>query len=168
MSCSARSLQPLLDLVQTKLPIELREQVYQSLFDRDIPRVVPKSRSARNDQDYMEVREIFPDGYVFDQKIMGVATVREIQETLLRTTPIYLREDTYYSSLRQLLNTKLSRGRYVRDFIRYLRVYLDFDQFTSDRKRSVSSRVVPLKSLFSTAQLEAALYEVKSICTDCI
>jgi hypothetical protein len=106
----------------------------------------------------MYAYDIFHGEYIFDRKVMGVPTSQEIQEAFLRTTPIYFRGVATYTHVKQLLDVQLSSGKYVRDLVRHLRVYLRFERFATDRS-SVSSSVVPLESLFSASQLEVALYQ---------
>jgi hypothetical protein len=109
----------------------------------------------------MDASDIFYGEYIFDRKVMGVPTSQEIQEAFLHTTPIYFRGVATYTHVKQLLHVQLSSGKYVRDLVRHLRVYLRFERFPTERS-SVSSSIVPLESLFSASQLEVALYQAYS------
>ena len=152
--------------MQTKLPLELREEIYLSLFDRDIPRAVPQTEDARDTQrlnSRVNASEVFHNEYIFDEEVMGPVTGQEIQETCLRRTPIYFRGCARFPDVHQLLDYQLPSGRYVRDIIRHLRVYLRFEHFQDDvaaAYRSAQPAILPINSLFTEGQLELEMYKI--------
>lgn len=109
----------------------------------------------------MQASDIFQGDYIFDKEIMGVATSQEIQETFLRTTPIYLRGCSEYPDVKQLLDVPLSSGKHVRDIVRHLRVYLRFERFTQEQE-AVRLGIISSSCLFQEGQFESAFFKTYS------
>jgi hypothetical protein len=108
----------------------------------------------------MDASDIFHGEYIFDEKVMGLVISQEIQETFLRTTPIYFRGCAQFPDVSQLLCTQLSSTKHVRDLIRYLRVYIYYEHFLHEKKNAASQPAfLPRYALFTESQLELAMYE---------
>jgi hypothetical protein len=64
-----------------KLPIELREKSYESLFDSTLPRTVPQHESEDNPGHWSvraggsDATDIFHNEYIFDEKVMACQSV---------------------------------------------------------------------------------------------
>jgi hypothetical protein len=129
-------------MLQTKLPLELREMVYENLVDPSSPRVVPRSEESKPDVQSSTARPIdswngglFEVEHACHPEVMGLQTSDEIREYLVRKTPLYIRGTrTQYDQLQRLLQTSVSSGRLVRDFTRHLRVYLRCEDFEAGLK----------------------------------
>jgi len=157
--------------MRTKLPLELREKISLSLFDRDVPRTVSRTESETDTQtstSRVHASDIFHDEYIFDEKVMGFSTSQEIQETCLRTAPIYFRGCSPLSDVERLVCVHFPYGN-VGDIIRHLRIYLRFEHFQRDKtKAATQPAILPPYSLFTEAQLELEMYKKNSTCLDAL
>jgi hypothetical protein len=85
-------------MLQTKLPLELREMVYENLVDPSSPRVVPRSEESKPDVQSSTARPIdswngglFEVEHACHPEVMGLQTSDEIREYLVRKTALYIR-----------------------------------------------------------------------------
>jgi hypothetical protein len=131
--CSAQILKPILLDLQKWLPLELRELIYSYLVADCLPTVVPKAASSLWDNSLevaSESRQAHQDlnpfrpNYMFNTRVMGKDIAYEAREYLLRKTPVYFSGTHTTTDLARFLKVQTQPGRYVRDLIRYLRVYL--------------------------------------------
>ena len=164
---------PLLHLIQTRLPIELREKVYESLFDHDVPRAVPKSEDANNTHRWnntLDATDVFHNEYIFYEKVMGLVISQEVQDICFRTTPIYFRGCKSFPDVNDLLSIQLPSGKHCRDLVRHLRVYLRFEHFQNEKAVELLSQptILPPNSLFTEAQLELEMYKAYSARLDAL
>lgn len=145
--------------MQSKLPLEVRENIYAHLFDASHPRAVAHHETSENL--FLAPSDIFHNEWIFDKKVMGETTSQEIQGQVLRTTPIYFRgRAKFFLNVQDLLDIKLSSGEEVKDLIRHLRVYLRVERF-QDEKREIldANGILPMRNLFTEAQLELGMYK---------
>jgi hypothetical protein len=153
--------------------MELREKVYEFLFDSNIPRTVPQNDDANTKtltpRKSLSTTDIFHDEYIFNPNILGPVLSSEIQALVLRTTPIYFRGCVLCPDVAELLDMQLASGDYVRDLIRHLRVYLRFDRFHTEKtNEAVPSwlSILPRKALFTPLQLKMEIYKAYSARAD--
>ncbi|KAI4712642.1 hypothetical protein J4E89_002910 [Alternaria sp. Ai002NY15] len=139
--CSGQLLAPLLSEIHASLPLEVRENIYEHVFDISKPIVIPRlehpnveivngrlqSGSAGASEHAKAMHEElspFKQDYCFSVAVMGSPTSAEFQNLALRKTPFYFRGSRTSLNVRHLLNTEIRPGVYFRDLVRHLRVYL--------------------------------------------
>ena len=132
---------PLLSEIHASLPLEVRESIYEHVFDISEPIVIPRMEhpkvkivngrlqygSAGACEHAKAMREElnpFMQNYCFSVAVMGSPVSTEFQNLVLRKTPFYFRGSRTSPNVRQLLNTEIPPGVYFRDLVRHLRVYL--------------------------------------------
>jgi hypothetical protein len=132
-------LYPFLELLHTRLPLELREKVYENLFDLTIPIIVPKTedidRTLHSHSDGMRKHPTiylnpFGGNRYFDSHVVGPHISEDIQELALRKTPFYFRGCRNAPDVKSFLDIQFQNGTQIRDYIRHLRVYLRCDNFS--------------------------------------
>jgi hypothetical protein len=126
--------------LHAKLPLEIREMIYEYLVESHLPRVLPKTEDYNHatcvhiasTTSQTSCVDPFHDEYIFDESIMGKDTSNETQTHLLRTTPLYLRGRHLASDIPSLFDISTSSCKHLRDHVRYLRVYLRCENFERD------------------------------------
>lgn len=134
-------------MLQKKLPLELREMVYENLVDLTSPIVIPKEENStniiKNSTQISENHDPFQKVAAFDSDIMGPQIAHETRELTMRKTLICLRGAQCIDPIAALTSTRVSPGKSVRDAIRHLRVYLRCETFEKDLSEHLA-KVSPL------------------------
>jgi hypothetical protein len=132
---------PVLELLQTRLPLKLREKVYENLVDPTIPIVVPKiegtDRALHLHSDGLRQHPTidlnpFGGNRYFDSHIVGPHISEYIQALALRKTPFYFRGCRNAPDVKSFLDIQLKNGTHIRDHIRLVRVYLRCESFSGN------------------------------------
>lgn len=120
---SRQLLQPLLQMLRAKLPVELRRIVYDHLMidiDCTAPIVLPKPEVS-------DELHLFPQFYLFDDNVVGPDASAETQDMFVRKASFYYRGPLDGIDLDVLLDHSLPSGGHIRDLVRHLRVYVRYD-----------------------------------------
>ncbi|KAJ8107220.1 hypothetical protein OPT61_g9014 [Boeremia exigua] len=115
-------LRPLLEEIQTRLPIELRKTMYEYLVDFTEPAMIKPEAGG--------TVQPFPPTFAFDADVMGPVVSVEIQDLYVQTASFRFRGDIPGAALDRFIDFRLPSGRYVRDTIQHLRVYTSFSEAT--------------------------------------
>jgi hypothetical protein len=119
-----------------RLPIELREHIYEYLVADDRPKVVPQGEPSRHSPTIPGQADAnwnpFRDNPVFNTRIMGHSIGYETRAYFVRTTPIYFRGPQRAYGLEEFLKIEVQPCIYLCDLIRHLRVYLSCETFDRD------------------------------------
>jgi len=105
-----------------KLPIELREKIYELLLDFTDGLAVP-----RYDKKYTNNTLTFPSTYLFSPSIVGRMVCNEVQQLFVRTTPVNFHGLLDGITIDALLDTRLPSGSLIRDLVRHLRVFVRYE-----------------------------------------
>lgn len=124
--------------LETKLPLELRETIYEYIVGASSPKVLPKSEG--NDRQAFDgwadsaiVLDPFKDEPLFEGRIMGIPISDEIREAFIKTTTLYLRGSHQAERLKTLFNMEVTPGgKKVRDLTQHVRMYLRCENFARD------------------------------------
>lgn len=157
-------LTPLLHDLQTKLPLELRQMVYENLVDVHSPIMIPRSEKTAQPE-YVSnpsipvPRSLNPlDGhFAFDVRVVGRQIANETREYFLRRTPLFFRGS---GNLATLLELTAVPGKQIQDVTRHLRVYVRAEAFETE----LSGFLRGLPDVFSSqaerrAHGEARMYD---------
>jgi hypothetical protein len=134
-------LHPVLELFQTRLPLELREKVYKNLLNFTTPIVIPRTEHSdpalhSHSQETGQLRtgdlNPFRNDYYFNHSVMGPQTSTEIQELALRKTPFYFSGSKDAPDIKDFLDIQLQNGKHTRNLIQHLRMYLRCQVFAGD------------------------------------
>jgi len=149
--CSRQLIAPLLSEIHASLPLELRENIYEHVFDTSKPIIIQRTKAAGKPFTNGEIQpgnaeasnhaivtrgtlNPFVQDFYFSVTVMGSETSTEIQNLALRKTPFYFRGSTDALCVRDLLDTEIRPGVYFRYLVRHLRVYLRTDAFIDEAK----------------------------------
>jgi hypothetical protein len=105
-----------------KLPIELREKMYELLLDFTDTFAVP-----RYDKSHTNSTLTFPSAYLFSPTIMGRMVCDEVQQLFVRQAPLNFRGLLDGISIDALLDTRLPSGSIIRDLVRHVRVFVRYE-----------------------------------------
>lgn len=159
---SSQLLAPLLEHMCAKLPIELRQKVYEELVGLFEPRIFPEhgwesSSSALCWEKNSGPRRacIFPDEIAFDERLMGTEVCCEIMEFYLRRTPIYFHAYPGGPNLADFLSVQLATGKRIASLIRHIRILLRWDMVENNFVNMVpSSDSEHEKTAYSSCQFD--------------
>jgi hypothetical protein len=174
--CSSQLLEPLLDKIHASLPLELRESIYEHVFDISKPIVIPRMERPnieRTEQVQSNIAEAskqskakhvdlnpFAQDYCFSAAVMGSRTSAEMQNLVLRKTPFYFHGSSDALCVRDLLDTEIRSGAYFRDLVHHLRVYLWCEDFGREAKYFAPG----MSTNSNAASVEYALLDKSSAC----
>lgn len=105
-----------------KLPIELREKIYELLLDFTDTFAVP-----RYDKSHTNSTLTFLSAYLCSPTIMGRMVCDEVQQLFVRQAPLNFRSLLDGISIDALLDTRLSSGGIIRDLVRHVRVFVRYE-----------------------------------------
>ncbi|KAI4645251.1 hypothetical protein J4E93_006051, partial [Alternaria ventricosa] len=149
--CSGQLLAPLLSEIHASLPLELRESIYEHVFDTGKPIIIQRTEAAGKPFTNGEIQpggaeasdhaivtrgtlNPFVQDFYFSVTVMGTETSTEVQNLALRKMPFYFRGSNDALCVRDLLDTEIRPGVYFRHLVRHLRVYLRTDAFKDEAK----------------------------------
>lgn len=158
--CSRQLIAPLLSEIHASLPLELRENIYEHVFDTSKPIIIQRTKAAGKPFTNGEIQpgnaeasnhaivtrgtlNPFVQDFYFSVTVMGSETSTEIQNLALRKTPFYFRGSNDALCVRELLDTEIRPGVYFRYLVRHLRVYIRSDAFVNEALYFVPGVVTP-------------------------